>query len=166
MTTTDDAKPTPPPSSGPRAVALRLAAIAAVKKHLTGVDTATKAELLVYLDLGDRKGAVLPDGTSIGTVYVTVEGDPQVRITDSRKFLAWVKKNRPTAIIEAVRESDEKSILEEALTSGELPDGTEIGDGKASYVGVRQTEAQRQAVVDAWRSGALALPAITGEIEA
>lgn len=164
--TTDEAKPTPPPSSGVRSVALRLAAISAVKKHLTAVDNQAKDELMGHLDPGDRKGAVLPDGTEIGTVYVTKAGGPEVKVVDERAFLAWVKENRPTGIVEYVRDSDRKSILEGALTSGELPDGTEVGDGKASYVGVRQTEPQRQAVVDAWRSGALALPSIAGEVEA
>lgn len=163
MTTTD--KPTPPPSSGVRQVALKLAAIAAVKKHLTGVDNDAKADLMEHLDAGDRKTAVLPDGTSIGTVSVSKPGDPQVVVTDSRKFLAWVKEHRPTAIIEAVRESDQKSILEAALTDGEVPDGCDLTDGKASYVSVRQTEEQRQAVVTAWRDGSLALPSIVGEIE-
>lgn len=165
MTTTDNAKPTPPPSTGVRQISLKLAAIAAVKKHLTALDRETKEALMDYLDPGDRKGAVLPDGTEVAAVYVSKQGAPQVVVKNEQAFLAWVKENRPTAIVERVRESDEKSILEAALTSGELPDGCEIGDGKASYVGVKQSKEQIDAVVQAWRDGSLALPSLVGEID-
>jgi hypothetical protein len=66
-----------------------------------------------------------------------------------------VKTHRPSAIIEAVRASDQADILKRITSTGEIPDGVEQGQDGSPYVSVKQTPEQTQAVVQAWRSGAI-----------
>lgn len=146
-----------------REVALRLAALKAVKDALTKEEGSSKGALMDDLDPGDRKQAALPDGTKVATVSVS-QREAAFKVTDERAFLAWVKEHRPTAIVEAVRESDQKSILEGIATSGEMPDGVELGEPGAPYVSVRQSAEQAEALVAAWRRGEVALPNL-GAIE-
>jgi hypothetical protein len=146
-----------------RTVALKLAALKAVKDHLTSEDALAKGELMDDLDPGDRKTAALPDGTKVGTVTVS-QRDAAFKVTDERAFVAWVKEHRPTAIVEAVRESDQKDILERIPDTGEIPDGVELGEPGAPYVSVRQSKDEAEALVAAWRRGEVALPNL-GAIE-
>lgn len=147
--------------------ALELACLKAVKDRLTALDTETKAALMDGdLDPGDRKSAVLPDGTDVGTVSVAKGRAAKLKVVDERAFLAWVKKNRPTAIVEAVRSSDQDDLLAKAEESGELPDGVDLGDPGAPYVSVRQSKEQAEALVAAWRAGTVALPGlVAGQVE-
>src|SRR5690348_16486127 len=101
--------------------AVELAALKAVKDRLTALDAETKAALMDGdLDPGDRKAARLPDGTEVGTVSVSVGRAAKLKVVDERAFLAWVKVNRPSAIVEAVRSSDQEDLLAKAEKSGEL----------------------------------------------
>lgn len=112
--------------------------------------------------------ARLPDESEGATLSVVVSEEGSPVVTDDRAFLAWVKRNRPTAIVETVRDSDRKDILAKCVETGELPDGVGISDPKDPYVMVRQTTAQRANTIRAWRErGDLALPDLTepGEVE-
>jgi hypothetical protein len=141
-------------------VALDLAAVKAVKEHVTALWENLRAEAAPLLEPGDRKAAKLPDG-STGASIVKTDPKPTTvwRVTDDRAFLAWVKEHRPTAIVEVVRSSDITSILGAIPTDGVVPDGVEeVETVGRPTVSVTQTTAQRQAVIDAWRTGSLVLP--------
>lgn len=141
-------------------VALDLAAVKAIKDHVTTLWENLREEAAAHLEPGDKKAAKLPDGSTGASILKT---DPQPstawRVTDESAFLRWVKEHRPTAIVEQVRGSDRASILTGIPVYGEVPDGvTEVDTTARVNVTVTQTPAQRQAVIDAWRSGALILP--------
>lgn len=141
-------------------IALRLAAIKAVDERLTKMWEDVRALAAEELDAGDRKAAKLPSGTTVGNVSKT---DPKpttkAKVVDEAAFLKWVKKNRKSAIVERVRESDQRSILEAIDETGEIPDGVDLVEscGRPN-VTVTQTEAQRDALVAAWRAGEIELP--------
>lgn len=130
-----------------RQLALRLAAIKAVKDVVTAAEKAAKAEAADVLDPGDRKNAVTDDGASVGTITYAQPSDA-LRVVDESAFLAWVKQNRPSAVVESVRESDKTSILTAAQATGELPDGVDLVT-RAGYITVRQSPAQVAALMAA-----------------
>ena len=147
----------------------------ALLKALT--DAAKTATERAKIELGEDVGwsrlsalAVrLPDETEGATLSLVVEDEGSPAVIDDRAFLAWVKKHRPSAVIETVRDSDRKDILAQCATTGELPDGVGWSDPKDPYIVVRQTKAQRENTIRAWRErGDLALPDLTepGEVEA
>ena len=142
-----------------REAALTAAAVKALQDGIRDARAVADAAVMAALDPGDRKNAVLPDGTKVGTVSVSNQGEPVWRVTDPDAFLRWVKEHRPTAIVEAVRSSDQKSILDAIPDTGELPDGVDLVDGKAPYVSVgKQTDEQRAAIAKAWADGTLEIP--------
>lgn len=148
-------------------IALDLAGAKAIKDHVTSLWENLRAEAGEHLDPGDKKAAKLPDGTTGASILKT---DPKPttawKVTDEGAFLLWVKEHRPTAIVEQVRSSDTTSILSGIADSGEIPDGVEeVTTQGRPTVSVTQTPAQRQAVIDAWRSGALVLPDPVEQIE-
>lgn len=149
-------------------VALDLAATKAIKDHVTTLWENLRVEAGDHLEPGDKKAAKLPDGTTGASILKT---DPKPtaswKVTDEAAFLLWVKEHRPSAIVEQVRSSDTTSILGGIADTGEIPDGVEevTSQGRPT-VSVTQTPAQRQAVIDAWRSGALVLPDPVEAIEA
>jgi hypothetical protein len=148
-------------------VALDLAAVKAVKEHVEALWAGLRDEAAALLEPGDKKAAKLPDGTTAASVLMT---DPKEssgwQVVDESAFLAWVKEHRPTAVIEQVRVSDRRSILDGIATSGELPDGVDSWSKRLPpHVTVSQTPAQRAAVIHAWQTGALALPETVREIE-
>lgn len=149
---------------GARETAVKLAAIKALEATVKSLNAEEKQALLEILESGDRKVAKLPDGTAIATVSVSTRS-ASWDVVDEQKFLAWVKENRPSAIVEQVRDSDRKHILSQIDETGELPDGVAEVPESEPYVTVRQSAEQRDAVVAAWRSGALELPNVAGEIE-
>lgn len=146
-----------------RDAALQAAVMKALGTIVKDVDDRVRRDVMTVLDPGDRKSAVLPDGTKVGTVSVT-EGRQGWRVVDDRAFLEWVREHRPHAIVEQVRDSDKRAILDGIRKTGEVPDGVEPTQG-APYVTVRQSDDQAAAVVDAWRSGALDIPDPLGAIE-
>lgn len=138
-----------------RELALDLAVVKAMADTIKGVEADLKANALQLLDPGDRKHATV-DGVDCGTVSVS---SPTSRwsVVDDAAFTAWVGKNHPTAMVQVVRDSDRKAILDGIAVSGEVPDGVSERSG-ASYVSVRLTTAQREALVAAYRSGRVAIP--------
>lgn len=141
-------------------IALRLAALKAVEEHMAVMKQDLRDLASEELDKGDRKAAKLPDGSTVGNV---TKSDPKPttkpKVIDEAAFLVWVKKHRPTAIVERVRESDQVSILAGIESTGEIPDGVDLVESTArSSVSVTQTPAQREALVAAWRAGVIELP--------
>lgn len=138
---------------------LQLAAYKAVKDHLSQLDAADKSELMG--EVGGRMGATaatLEDGTEVATVSISKGKAAQWYVADERAFLRWVKEHQPSAVVESVRPSDQQAILGAIKTTGEVPDGVEIGNAGEPYVSVRQSAEQRAALVDAWRAGQIPMP--------
>lgn len=138
-----------------------LAAIKAVKDMLAAREKESKASLMK--EVGGRMGAtgaVLPTGEEGATVSITAGKSAVLYVADERAFLEWVRGARPAAIVEMVRESDRKQILDFWLEhgEGEIPPGVELGDPGDPYVMVRQSKEQAAAVVGAWQAGLLELP--------
>lgn len=139
----------------------RLALIKAVKDFLAEEEKTTKAALMA--EVGGRMGAtaaILPSGEEGATVSIAKGRDAKLVVKDRSAFVKWVKANRPTAIVEEVRESDEKDLLDRANKGllDEVPDGLDWSDAGDPYVAVKQSDAQAAATVAAWRAGSLEVP--------
>lgn len=109
------------------------------------------------------------DGVNLGAISVTA-GSPKARIVDDRAFLAWVVDRYPGEVVQMVRESFARMLLEGATAAGEPVDkstgevvpGVEIVPGDP-YLTVRPAagakERMRETVL---ASGLLQLPAGDG----
>ena len=94
----------------------------AVLKVAKELSLETDAKLREALGVGGRRDD--PDG--FGIAYVT-KPKGTYKVTDERAYLAWVKANRPHAIVETVDPMFTKSLLlnEGATSDGEVADGIE-----------------------------------------
>ncbi|MER5785780.1 hypothetical protein ABT104_29295 [Streptomyces mobaraensis] len=145
------------------------AARAEVQHHLDSAQEATGARQFT---------AELPDGRRLGTVSLT-GGEPAAQIIDREAFTAWARESFPaervTRIVKEVREAFAERLLAEMTAagvpqvvdpeSGEVHDvpGVEIRATRRRSHSVRFAKGGREAVGEAWRSGALAplvLPAL------
>lgn len=113
--------------------------------------------------IGEAKRAVLAraeevDADRFKTPYgpVTIgQREGKIEVTDEAAFLRWVKENRPDEIVEEVRASYRKSVLEDRLVvlkgevfdkeTGEPVPWAELGSPGAPYPTWTSTAAQRQA---------------------
>ena len=118
-----------------------------------------------------RVDATLPDGTKVATISMT-SPKPAAVVTDPDAFLAWVRKNSPanvtTRIVAEVRPAYTTALLAEMTAAGvaEVADrdtgvvedvpGVEIRATRSRTHSVRPVDGGRQAIAEAWRSGALA----------
>lgn len=102
----------------------------------------------------------VPDGEVVATVTVAGGGTaPAVHYDET--FLAWVKENHPTEVIESVRPAFAKSLLGRLEHVGDKfvdPDTGEVVAGigerlKSEYISVRFKPEGRAAVAEAWRGG-------------
>lgn len=88
--------------------------------------TVLNAEALANMDVGDRKKAVLDDGTVIGAVTVT---DPKwiPKIVNSNEFLKWVEENHPEHVekVTRVHAMYAKALVNEV----QMVDGAPVGRG-------------------------------------
>lgn len=136
-----------------------------------------KADVAEHLDVGDRKTATLEDGTKIGTVSYS-DGRKTPRVYGDTAFLDYVRQHYPGEIVQTVRPSFIKTLLESGTvtdtgelcdsTTGELIPGVEVRNGDP-YISVRQDNAAVRAIAAAWQRGelpfltdTLALPAHVG----
>ncbi len=150
-----------------------------VKERLTTV----RAELQSGLDVAEKEAgtrqiaATLPDGTTIATLSLT-DPNPEAKVTDSDAFKAWVIKFFPSEIerrfVTEVREAFTTKLLAEMTAAGvpqvvdkdtgELHDvpGVAVKATRARNHSLRFKPTGRTDIADAWQSGALQLPGITG----
>lgn len=140
-----------------------------------------KTEMQEALDTtgASRVEAKLPDGTKVATISMT-SPKPTAVVTDPDKFLAWVRENSPANItsrlVTEVRPAYVTALLAEMTAAGtaEVADretgvveavaGVEIKATRGRTHSVRPVDGGREAIAEAWRSGALAhlpLPQIT-----
>lgn len=112
--------------------AVRLAVLKALSEEVKRVDIEARKAAKDEFVAGDRITATLEDGTVVGSVTRTKLEPESVAwaVVDPQAFLAWCKANRPTAVVENVRSSDQQAILAD-LESGkvtEVPDGVDAID--------------------------------------
>lgn len=140
-----------------------------------------KAQMQEALDTtgASRVEAKLPDGTKVATISMT-SPKPTAVVTDPDKFLAWVRENSSANIVSRlvteVRPAYTTALLAEMTAAGvaevadketgvvdEVP-GVEIRATRSRTHSVRPVDGGREAITEAWRTGALAhlpLPQIT-----
>lgn len=127
-----------------------------------------KADLLgEMVDAGvERVGVTSDDGAKLGSVSVT-PGRTSARVVDDRAFLAWVADRYPQEVVQMVRESFTRMILEAAaaadapvdVKTGEVLPGVEIVSGEP-YLTVRpNADAKVRMRETLLASGLLQLPA-------
>jgi hypothetical protein len=117
-------------------------------------------------DVGaDATSAQLPDGTAIGKASLA-GGKPRAHVTNEDTLTAWVADNAPTEVVWRVRDAYRKALLDR-LAPG--PDGTAVDTTTGEvvpgvtfttanpYVSMRFAPDGRAAVMDALRSGVIAL---------
>jgi hypothetical protein len=105
---------------------------------------------------------VLPDGTKVATVALAGDGKKSASVISPHALLAWAKANHPEEIVETVRDTYLKKLLDEAKAAGkpvdpatgEVVPGIVVGDS-GTYVSVRLKPGGREAIVAAWRAGEL-----------
>ncbi|MDT0270619.1 hypothetical protein RM844_30535 [Streptomyces sp. DSM 44915] len=150
-----------------------------VTERLKDVRAAMQCELD---DVGvGQVEARLPDGTKVATISRT-SPKPAAAVTDAEKFLAWVRETYPpevvSRVVTEVRTAFATRLLKEMTAAGvaqvcdtetgEVHDvpGVEIRATRAASHSVRPVDGGREAIAEAWRSGALAhlaIPQITGQ---
>jgi len=127
-----------------------------------------RQELLAHMTGSEiRQVGVRDDqGQDLGTVYVGGNRGLKAVVTDEAAFLAWVRRTRPDDVVETVRESTRKALLDAAskagvavdTTTGEVIPGVELVTGDP-YLAARPTAYARELMADTLsRSGLLALP--------
>jgi hypothetical protein len=187
-----------------RDLAVKLAAIKAVKDALGKAEAITKVHLEEALDPGDRKDARLgPDDPSLGTITYSKTSAKAV-VTDRAAFTAWATNAYPTEVrvpvtldaddmlaainyargagqfhdahhrvFAAIRAAEpvvngawETQLLAKVVkakaavdttTGEEIPGVTYVPGGSAGYVAIRQSEEQRDALIEAWTEGRIDL---------
>lgn len=162
-------------------LALEEAALKALSDAIGDRLKQVKADMQEALDTSGatRVSAELPDGTKVATISRT-EPKPAAIVTDADKFLAWVRDHSPknivTRLVTEVRPAYTTALLAEMTAAGiaevadketgvveEVP-GVEIRATRGRSHSVRPVDGGREAIAEAWRSGALAhlaLPQIT-----
>lgn len=145
-------------------------------------------DVMATLDPGDRKGAVLPDGSDIGTVSVA-KGRKTIRVVDEAAYREWVREHSPHNVfapepVEQVRPAYTKALADQAevvdgllvdATTGEVVPGIQQVAGEP-YVSVKISDTQLDELFEALDRGELneiltgllqtaERPAIEGETE-
>lgn len=141
---------------GIKELSLELAAISLVADQAKKRKDELRAQLKAEMDAigADRVKAEI-DGHSIGYV-TTTKPRKKLVITGRRYFIQWVKENHPTEIVEEVRESFEKVILDKfkfhdgiAIT----PDGEAVGwiveEEGEPYLTTKLSAEGREMLIDA-----------------
>lgn len=136
----------------------------------SGLDAAEK-------DSGTRQiAASLPDGTAVATLSLT-DPKPEARVIDEAVFKAWVIDHYPSEIerrfITEVRAAFADKLLAEMTAAGtprivdketgelhEVP-GVSVKATRARNHSLRFKPEGRQAIAEAWWSGAVEVPGVT-----
>ena len=140
-----------------RDIALELAAITVIADSAKDAKEKLRAEFAQALEaVGADAAKASLDGDEIAKVSL-IKPKRSAVITDDAAFLRWTKENAPTEIIESVRESYRKVLLEDIEidgndaihpTSGEILSFITIVD-KAPYISTRFQPDGRSKVIDA-----------------
>jgi hypothetical protein len=139
--------------------------------YQTAVETAEQAT-------GGTIGNVIPklsDGTQVATIFSRGSGDPVAEIEDPKAFLAWAIDNAKTEIqreiVTTVRPAYVEKILDQMTAAGApviadvdgvvttVP-GVTVRPRRSKTHSIRFKTGGRDAIVQAWRDGALQIPGI------
>jgi hypothetical protein len=151
----------------PRDIARALAVTTVIADAAKERKDELRAALVDALDdMGaDSAKADLPDGTPIAKATLA-GGKPRASVTSDDALTEWVSVNAPTEVVWRVREAYRKALLDRLVpgpdgaavdpATGEVVPGVTFTTG-ATYVSVRFDRDGRAAVIDALRSGVIAL---------
>ncbi len=139
-----------------------------VAKLVTEHGAGFKSDLLAAMaDLGAERIRVADDdGTDLGAVSIT-PGRVSAKVTDAAAFQRWVSERHPSEMVQQVRESFTRRVLDQAAAAGDPVDaatgevipGVEVSAGEP-YLTVRPTaEAKARMRETLQASGLLVLPA-------
>lgn len=153
-----------------RTAVLRRMVLKFITDRLGDAKDVLDADVLSVLDRGDRKKAVLPDGTDVGTLSVS-DPKPETKVVNAAALEAWVMAEVPHQIelVPAVAAYHRvypafvtKLVAECEVVDGELvwPETGELVPGlavktRAMAVSNRQTPAQLEAMLAAFEDGRL-----------
>lgn len=115
-----------------------------------------------FKKIGADSSKVKIGDTTIGKISL-IEQKPKIYVANEQAFLQWVIKNHPQEVLQQVRESFQKFVLdmvtytEDGKTflfpdSGEVVEGLGVRNG-SSYVSTRFEKNGREILTDALRSG-------------
>ncbi|WP_405794059.1 hypothetical protein [Streptomyces sp. NBC_01506] len=163
-------------------LALESAALKALGDAISERQKAVRVQMQEALTTSgaSRLDAALPDGTKVATVFRT-DPKPTAAVVDPELFLKWVREHSPanvvTRLVTEIRPAYTAALLAEMTAigsavwadreTGEVHDvpGVEIKATRAAGHSVRPVDGGREAIAEAWRTGALAhlsIPQITG----
>ncbi|WP_432184889.1 hypothetical protein [Streptomyces tendae] len=166
-----------------RELALEEATLKALADVVKDRLTAVRRDLQSGLDKAEQEtgtrqiAAQLPDGTPVATLSLT-DPKPEAKVTDPAAFKAWVMDAFPGEVerrfVAEVRGAFSEKLLAEMTAAGvarvvdketgELHDvpGVEVKATRSRNHSLRFKPAARDAIAEAWQSGSLPLPGITG----
>lgn len=158
-----------------KGLSLRLAALTALRDYIDEEVTALRQTvrddaLQARQEYGVKSLDVqLPDGSVVATVTLS---DPQPRpfVFNEQALLAYVRVNYPQEVVESVRDSFKKVLLEQLApmpdgdgavntATGEVVDGVTFRTGSPS-IALRYKQDGRYRIECAWREGGIELQAI------
>jgi hypothetical protein len=150
-----------------------------VNDRLKAVRAATQTALdEAEKQTGTRQvAAKLPDGTPVATLSLT-DPKPEAKITDGEAFKTWVMAEFPGEVerrfVAEVRPAFVDKVLGEMTAAGvarlvnrdtgELHDvpGVEVKATRSRTHSLRFKPAGKDAIAEAWQTGTLAVPGVTG----
>lgn len=151
----------------PREIAQALAVTTVIADAAKERKDELRALLLDALDaLGaDSAKAELPDGTTVGKASLA-GGKPKANVSNEDALTGWVAENAPTEVVWRVRESYRRALLDRLEpgpagvavdpSTGEIVPGVTF-TASNPYVSMRFDRDGRAAIIDALRSGEIAL---------
>lgn len=129
-------------------------------------DQARKSTLELMDQLGVERVRVTDEsGANLGAVTIAA-GRVSVRVVDEQAFVAWVRRNHPSELVQVVRDSFREKVFASAKAKVEPGDSTAVGpDGEVvpglevvhgtPYVTARPTAEARERMRDLLRGSGL-----------
>jgi len=147
-----------------RELALKLAVHKVLANQLKGVRDELDEQARQEMEPGDRVIAKLPSGEKVGSVTLT-QGRVSARVVDKDAFTRWVAERFPAEVVQVVRESFAKTVLDAVKRNGGWVDkatgelvqvpGVAVTEDDP-YPSVRLTKDAPQLIAEAWQRGELA----------
>lgn len=166
-----------------RELALQEATLKALSKLVEDRLAEVRSQMQSGLNAAEKESgtrqiaASLPDGTPVATISLT-DPQPEAKVTDAEAFKAWVIAHYPSEIerrfVTEVRAAFVDKLLAEMTAAGtprvvdtetgelhEVP-GVSVKATRARNHSLRFKPEGREAIAQAWWSGAVEVPGITG----
>jgi len=145
--------------------ALRFAVLKVLRERLAAAKKVADAEIVETWSVKDRSAAVLPDGTSLGSITLA-KGRTSARLVDDEKYLEWVLENHPEEIEQVQITRVNPGFTERLLNfarqtgdcinpaTGEPVPGISVEEGEPYAVSRLVADAD-ELVTKAWQDGSL-----------